>query len=84
MQPRHIFRAVPLVDAKAIFVEVSIDDVVATVFYGPVPAIGGQYLFWIGLSVRLTGDAQCVLDGAHTAFLVHDIMLDQKDLPHVG
>jgi hypothetical protein len=50
-QARHVLRAVPLANARAIFVEIPVDDVVTTVFYGPVPAIGGKDLFWISLNI---------------------------------
>ena len=50
--------------------EVPIDNVVATILYDPVPAVGEQHAPGIGLLGRLTGDAKRMLDGERCAFLV--------------
>ena len=68
-QPCDVFWPMPSANARAIFVEIPVDNVVAAVLYGPVSAIGGQHLFGLSLFGRLTGDAKGVLDGGDATFL---------------
>lgn len=79
-QPCDVFWTMPSANARAILVEIPVDNVVATVLYGPVPAIGGQHLSWLSLFGRLTGDAKGVLDGGDATFFVHHLALDHKNL----
>ena len=57
-QARHVLGAIACADTAAILIEVSVDDIVATVFDGPMTAIGGQDTLWIGLFRRATGNPQ--------------------------
>ena len=64
--------------------EIPIDDVVATVFYGPVAAVGGEDSLGSGLFGCLTSDAQCLLDGECAGFFVKYLAFDHEDLADVG
>ena len=44
-------------DAAAVLVIVPVEDIVATVFDGPVPPVDLQYLLGVGLFRGLAGDA---------------------------
>lgn len=79
-QPCDVFWTMPSANARAILVEIPVDNVVAAVLYGPVPAIDGQHLSWLSLFGRLTGDAKGVLDGGEATFFVHNLALDHKNL----
>lgn len=71
-------------DAAAVLVIVPIEDVVATVFDGPVPPVDLQYLPGIGLFRGLAGDAVGYLMGVFAGLLVDRFPFDDEGLPDVG
>jgi hypothetical protein len=70
-------------DAAPVLVEVPVDDIVATVFDGPVAAVDFDKTFWPGLFGRATRDPECGFERSLPAFLVDDLALNQEDLANV-
>ena len=79
-QARHVLGAIACADTAAILIEVSVDDIVATVFDGPMAAIGGQDTLWIGLFRRATGNPQSGFHCQLAGLFVKNLPLDQEGL----
>jgi len=80
-QTGNILGAMADAVTAAILVEVPVDHIVATVFDGPVTAIGGEDALWAGLfRRRTTGDSQSDLVGDPAVLFVKNLPLDQEDL----
>ncbi len=77
---RHIGWPVTDADARAILVEVPVEDVVAAILDSPVAAIGGEDALGAGLFRRLTGDTKSVFDSDFTGLLEHDLAFGHKNL----
>ena len=71
-------------DAAAVLVIVPIEDVVATVFNGPMPPVDLQHLPGIGLFRGLAGDAVDYLMGVFAGLLVDRFPFDDEGLADVG
>ncbi len=70
-------------NAAPILIEVPVDDLVATVFDGPMAAIDFEEALWSGLFGRAAGDPECGFERSLLAFLVDHLALDQEDLADV-
>jgi hypothetical protein len=77
-QSGDVGRAVSGGDARAVFVEIPVDEVVAAILDDPVSAIGGEDVRWIGLLGSVTGDAKGVLDGDLAGLLVQHFAVGSR------
>ena len=71
-------------DAAAVLAIVPVEDVVATVFDGPMPPVDLQDLLGTGLFRGAAGDAVGCLMGASAGLLVDGFPFDDKGLADAG
>jgi len=69
--------------SATVFIEIPIQDVVATVFDGPVAAVDGKELLGVCLVGLSAGDAVGYVSGLFSGFFLYRVSLDDKGLPDV-
>ena len=82
-QAGDVLGAVTGANAATILIEVPVDDIVATVFDGPMAAIDFEEALWPGLFGRAAGDTERGFERSLLGFLVDHLALDQEDLADV-
>jgi len=70
--------------SAAVFIVVPIEDIMATVLYAPVTAIGGENALRIGLLWGLASDAIGQLSGLFAGVFLYGLPFDEEGLPNVG
>jgi len=83
-EPRDVFRTVAGPDAAPVFIEVPVENVVATILDAPMPPIGCEDLLGCGLVWRSARDAIDDVGGAFPGCLLDALAFDDKSLPDVG
>ena len=79
-----VFRAIAGAYAAAVFIEIPVQDVVATVFNSPVATVDGEELLGVCFAGLSAGDAVGDFFGLFSALFVYGFSFDDKGLLDMG